>query len=107
MKNKTRLARLIRERDGMTFQGMIGFIEFDEIGRGKMIHDKPKVGYAIIVDPHLGLNFTWLTTPIKEIVYDTGTTVKVKTKNTDYTIEYLDEEEIRVPVQEGRIRPQA
>jgi len=49
------------------------FIEWTsgEVGStSRELHDEPKVGYSCIIDPQYGYSFTWITTPITEIVSD-------------------------------------
>ena len=68
------------------------FVEWsrEETGsRAKQMHDEIKVGYSVIIDAHF-LSFTWLTTPITEIL-NIGmgkecTTYQFKTKNSEYTL---------------------
>jgi len=75
--------KLIRQRDKYTSSGIIKFIEFNEEGRGKGLHESPKVGYACIVDPQRSISFTWMTSPITEVISET----EFKTKNSHYKIE--------------------
>ena len=54
---------------------MIKFMEWNEDGTGKYVHDGPATGRSIMADG-------WLTTPITEIISET----KFKTKNSTYTL---------------------
>lgn len=74
---------LVRQRDNLRKTGIIRFLEFDESGRGKALHDKPEVGFACIVDPRI--TYTWMTTEITEVISDT----EFKTLNSHYKIEEL------------------
>jgi hypothetical protein len=76
------MAKLIRQRDNLTKEGFIEFVEFDKYGRGKKIHLKPEVGYACIVD-RSSVSYRWMTTVIVEVISDT----EFKTVNSDYKIE--------------------
>lgn len=75
------MAKLIRQRDNLTKEGIIKFIEFNKNGRGKKLHDNPTVGFSCIVDP--GFLYTWMTSAITEII----STTEFKTKNSHYKIE--------------------
>lgn len=77
------MAKLIRQRDNLTKEGFIEFVEFDKYGRGKKIHMKPKVDYACIVD-RSSISYRWMTSVIVEVISD----VEFKTKNSNYKIEY-------------------
>ncbi len=76
------MAKLIRQRDNLTKEGLIEFIEFGKNNYGKKVHMKPEVGFACIVDRAL-FNFTWMTSIITEIISET----EFKTKNSHYKIE--------------------
>lgn len=77
---------LERMRDGLikTGNSMI-YIEFDESGRGKQAYNTPAVGRSVMLDPH-PISFTWHTTPITEIIENTGWVVKFKTENSEYVL---------------------
>ena len=76
------MAKLIRERDGLTKEGLIEFIEFDKNDRGKGVHMKPQVGFSCIVDGRK-LVYTWLTSIITKVISDT----EFHTNNSHYKIE--------------------
>jgi hypothetical protein len=61
---------------------VIKFIEWNEDGTGKYVHDEPAIGRSIIVDPVNGVIYKWMTTQITEIISVT----KFKTKNSTYTL---------------------
>lgn len=77
------------------------WIEWNEDGRGKAIHQDPQVGFSLCLDPYTissglpGVNesvsgFGWMTTPITEIIEDRKTKsyrmVSFKTKNSEYVL---------------------
>jgi len=75
------MRKLIRERDNLIKEGEIMFIEYID-GFNNVLHKTPRIGYSIIVDPQYGRSFTWLTTPITEIIsYN-----RFKTENSVYII---------------------
>lgn len=60
---------LTREKDGLSYTGRIGFVEWAKESREfKDLHPLPSIGYSIIVDPHR-MDFTWLTTAITKMVH--------------------------------------
>lgn len=64
----------LEKSNGESHRGLeYSFIEWtsEEIGGEKReLHDEPQVGYSCIIDPQYGYSFTWITTPITEIVSD-------------------------------------
>jgi hypothetical protein len=81
------IGTLVRERDGLTRSGRIGFIEWMPDGTYKEFHLEPQVGFGIIVDPHR-MNYTWLTTTITSIKRPTENTYEFETENSKYTLTY-------------------
>ena len=78
--------KLVRERDGLTNQSKeIKWLEWNDEGRFKAEHDKPAVGYSLIMSP-FNQFFTWQTTSITEIVEEREDYVKFKTKNSNYEL---------------------
>lgn len=74
---------LVREEDNKQIRAsVIKFVEWNEDGTGKAIHDTPAIGRSIVLDPIRTGNYTWLTTQIIEIISDT----EFKTKNSTYKI---------------------
>lgn len=61
---------------------IVKFVEWNDNGTGKAMHDTPAVGRSIVLDPSGPNNYMWLTTEIVEIMSDT----KFKTANSTYTI---------------------
>lgn len=78
--------KLVRERDNLTKNGFnIGWVEWDEMSRGKRIHNQLEVGYSLVLDFAFG-NYTWLTTPITEIIENKDNYIKFKTENSVYEL---------------------
>ena len=79
--------KLVREGDGLTkTSSKVKWIEWNEDGRAKDIHDTPAVGYSLIMSP-FNQFFTWQTTTITEILYaEEDGSVRFKTKNSIYTL---------------------
>lgn len=61
---------------------VIKFIEWNEDGTFKSIHDRPAVGRSIITDPGPFGAYRWMTTVITEIVKDN----EFKTLNSTYIL---------------------
>lgn len=67
----------------------VKFVEWEgeELGsRGKKLHDFPKAGFSVLLDPQYGPSFTWLTTPIAEIVELKEEYLKFTTQNSSYEL---------------------
>ena len=78
---------LIRERDGLTIgANKIGWIEFDESGRGNKLHEEPAIDRSLILEP--SISYKWMTTTITEIVEQSEGYVKFQTKNSIYELKY-------------------
>jgi len=78
--------KLVRERDGLTKQSNdVMWLEFNEEGRFKAKHDKPAVGFSLIMSPFNNY-FTWQTTTITEIVEEKEEYIKFKTLNSNYEL---------------------
>lgn len=80
--------KLVRERDGLTKQSKdIKWLEWNEEGRFKAEHNKPAIGYSLIMSP-FNRFFTWQTTSITEIVESSedGSYLKFKTRNSVYEL---------------------
>lgn len=78
-------AKITRQEDDLVKEGELKYVEFNEYGRGKALHDVPKVGYALILDPQYAFSYTWMTSVITEVISET----EIKTKNSTYKIELL------------------
>ena len=65
----------------------VRWVEFDEIGRAKGLHEKPMVGYSLMMSP-FGLSFTWMTTIVTEIIEEYDNYVHFKTENSEYKLYY-------------------
>ena len=78
--------KLVRERDGLTKQSKeIMWLEWNNEGKFKSKHDKPSIGYSLIMSP-FNQFFTWQTTDITEIVEESDDYIKFKTKNSTYEL---------------------
>lgn len=80
--------KLLRESDQLIKIGTkLKYIEWNEDRTFKNACDEPKVGYSVILDPHR-LSYTWLTTPITEILEESedSTYLKFKTENSVYEL---------------------
>lgn len=84
---------LIKNNGEKHFGTQVKFVEWsaEELGsRAKQLHDEPQVEYSCIIDPQYSYQYTWLTTPIVEIIEDKTEkdirTITFKTKNSDYTL---------------------
>ena len=81
---------LIRERDGKMIPGtQVEFVEWNESGKFKQLHDEPAVGFSCMIDPQY-IAYGWLTTEITEITSDTTEDtvrcIHFKTKNSNYKL---------------------
>lgn len=85
--SQTMTGTLVRERDGLTHSGRIGFIEWMPDGRFKELYLEPQVGFSIIVDPHR-LSYTWMTTPITSMKQPTENTYEFETENSKYKLTF-------------------
>jgi hypothetical protein len=78
--------KLIRGGDGLKKESEdIMYIDFDDTGRFKEKHDKPKVGYSLLISP-FNIFYTLQTTVITEILEETDELVHFKTKNSEYKL---------------------
>ena len=86
MENRTKKWKLVRERDGLTNQSKeVMWLEWNEEGRFKAKHDKPAIGYSLIMSP-FNQFFTWQTTSITEILEEREDYIKFKTQNSNYEL---------------------
>ena len=85
--------KLVRERDGLTKHSVdVMWLEFNEEGRFKAKHAEPSVGRSLLMSPFSEF-FTWQTTDITEIVEQREDYIKFKTKNSNYELFKLQNEE--------------
>jgi hypothetical protein len=78
--------KLVRERDGLTNQSKeVMWVEWNEDRTFKARHDKPAIGYSLIMSP-FNQFFTWQTTSITEILEEQEDYCKFKTQNSDYQL---------------------
>lgn len=82
--------KLVREYDGKTkYSKEIRWVEFDEQGRGKTLHEDIAVGRSCLMSP-LNMYFTWMTTLVTEILSQTDNEIKFKTENSTYTLTWVE-----------------
>ena len=85
--------KLVRERDGLTKHSVdVIWLEFNEEGRFKAKHTEPGVGRSLLMSPFSEF-FTWQTTDVTEIVEQRDDYIKFKTKNSNYELFKLQNEE--------------
>jgi hypothetical protein len=78
--------KLVRERDGLSNVGhKAGWIEWNEDGTFKELHDEPAVGRSLILDPQR-ISYTWMTTTITEILEQKENYIKFATTNSIYEL---------------------
>jgi hypothetical protein len=76
---------LKRLNDGLTHNGnKIQYINWGGNREEHTSHNSIKVGRSLILDP--GVNFTWLTTTITEIIEQREGYIKFQTKNSTYEL---------------------
>ena len=63
---------------------LVKWVEFEN-GFGKTMHDKPKIGYSLIMSPFNDM-FTWITTPITEIIVEKNNFINFKSENSEYKL---------------------
>jgi hypothetical protein len=74
---------LTRKEDNRQMTGTaVKFIEWNENGTGKALHNEPAVGRSIVLDLTGPESYQWMTTEIVEIISNT----EFKTKNSTYTL---------------------
>lgn len=78
--------KLIREIDQLTKTSLdIKWLEFNENGKYKEDFKDIKVDRGLLMSP-FGPTFTWMTTPVTEIVEQRDDYIKFKTKNSTYEL---------------------
>lgn len=63
----------------------VRWVEYDENGRGKELHETPKVGLGLIMSP-FNMYFTWQTTEVTELLESSENYIKFRTRNSDYEL---------------------
>ena len=77
--------RLERLGDGLLFYSEeISWVEWED-ERFKSFTDTPELGKSLILGP-LNDYFTWLTTPLTEIIEESEEKIHFKTKNSEYKL---------------------
>ena len=78
--------KLVRESDKLTKQSKdIMWVEWDSKGAYKDKHTTIKIGTSLTMSPFNNC-YTWMTTPVTEIVKDDDNYVKFKTENSNYEL---------------------
>ena len=78
--------KLVREHDGLTVNGnRILWIDWDIDGTFHSSHYEPKLDRSLIVDPQ-GMNYTWMTTILTEIIEQREGYIKFRTSNSVYEL---------------------
>jgi hypothetical protein len=78
--------KLVRERDGLSNVGhKVGWIEWNEDGTFKKLHDEAAVGRSLILDPQRR-SYTWMTTTVTEILEQKENYIKFATTNSIYEL---------------------
>ena len=78
--------KLVRERDGLTINGnRILWIDWETDGSFHSSHYEPKLDRSLIVDPQ-GMNYTWMTTILTEIIEQREGYIKFRTSNSVYEL---------------------
>jgi hypothetical protein len=78
--------KLVRERDGLSNVGhKAGWIEWNEDGTFKKLHDEAAVGRSLILDPQR-ISYTWMTTTVIEILEQKENYIKFATTNSLYEL---------------------
>lgn len=86
--------KLIRERDSITkTSNAILFIEWNEDNTFKQKHDEPLINTSLMMSPFGDKSFTWLTTPIIEIIQQKDDYIKFKTENSVYELFKINHDE--------------
>ena len=82
--------RLVRDNDGLTKESVaVTWIEWDEDGRAKAMHDNIAIGRSLIMSP-FSIAFTWQTTPVTEIIVMEENFIKFNTKNSTYSLSKIN-----------------
>jgi hypothetical protein len=64
------------------------WVEFDEFGKGKKIHEKIGINRSLVMSPFN--NYTWMTTLVKQVIEEKPNYLKFKTENTIYELYFHD-----------------
>lgn len=81
---------LARYNDWKTMRGAnIGWVEWNDDRTFKELHQKPAVGLSLILDPH-SWAYTWLTTPVTEIIEQDDNHLIFQTENSKYELTWIN-----------------
>lgn len=79
---------------GAKFAAKIAWIEWGDDAKFKQTYDEPAIGRSLILDPHQGMHYTWMTTTVTEIIEQTDSFITFKTQNSHYKLEKIDSESL-------------
>ncbi len=65
----------------------IEWIEWEESGRMKGEFDTISIGRSLLLSP-FNTSYTWLTTPVTEVIKQEAAYIEFKTENSHYTLHY-------------------
>jgi len=85
------MAKYILKRidDGLVKEAnKVIYIEWNDNSTFKSKHDEPAIGRSIMLDSN-NFNYTWLTTPIVEILEEKDKYIKFRTENSIYELNSL------------------
>lgn len=83
---KTSYKYSLHRSDGLVRRGnRVDWVEWDADNKFKLKHDTPDVGRSLLIDGN-HLDFTWLTTPVKEILEHTENLISFTTRNSKYEL---------------------
>jgi len=81
--------KLKRIDDGLVKEAnKVIYIEWNDNSTFKSKHDEPAIGRSIMLDSN-NFNYTWLTTPIVEILEEKDKYIKFRTENSIYELNSL------------------
>jgi hypothetical protein len=84
---------VLTRQDGLTKTGKkASWIEWNEDGSGKALHESPAVGRSFVLDINGPFLYAWMTTDVTEIISESDTQIEFKTKNSTYILNINNEE---------------
>ena len=79
--------KLVREHDGLEkYSDDVAWLEWDENSRYKDKHQDIAIGRSLMMSPFSPFYFVWQTTEVTEIVEQREDYIKFKTKNSNYEL---------------------
>ena len=78
--------KLFRKEDQLVkYSEAVSWIEWHSSGGVEKEHEEPCIGYSLIMSP-FSITYTWMTTPITEIISKSDSLVHFKTQNSEYRL---------------------